>query len=195
MLTGRGKCSSATFADRCTSVFDHSLLHSRLSAACRSRRGYLRTLEIEQYQRSIVTFPLVGLLLGAIAGAVALLLQPWCGVPLAALFGDAGAGALLTGGFHLDGLADTLRRHFLRPHPRSDAGNHARQPAGHPRRAGADLRAGGESAGGWRAAAACGIHPHRSRSGGLRRRSPGMAVLLMYRHRYARKRGWAICLS
>ncbi len=23
----------------------------------------------------------------------------------------------------------------------------------------------------------------------------GMAVLLMYRHRYARERGWAICLS
>ncbi len=82
------------------------MLHSRLSAACRSRRGYLRALEIEQYQRSIVTFPLVGLLLGAIAGAVALLLQPWCGVPLAALFGVL-ALALLTGGFHLDGLADT----------------------------------------------------------------------------------------
>ena len=35
-----------------------------------------------------------------------LLLQPWCGVPLAALFGVL-ALALLTGGFHLDGLADT----------------------------------------------------------------------------------------
>ena len=58
--------------------------------------------EIEQYQRSIVTFPLVGLLLGAIAGAVVLLLQPWCGVPLAALFGVL-ALALLTGGFHLTG--------------------------------------------------------------------------------------------
>ncbi len=46
--------------------------------------------------------PLVGLLLGAIAGAVVLLLQPWCGVPLAALFGVL-ALALLTGGFHLDG--------------------------------------------------------------------------------------------
>ncbi len=35
------------------------------------------------------------------------------------------------------------------------------------------------------------IHPIAG--GGLRRSR--MAVLLMYRHRYARKRGWAICLS
>ena len=75
---------------------------SRLPVPARLSQG----LEIEQYQRSIVTFPLVGLLLGAIAGAVVLLLQPWCCVPLAALFGVL-ALALLTGGFHLDGLADT----------------------------------------------------------------------------------------
>ena len=56
---------------------------SRLPVPARLSQG----LEIEQYQRSIVTFPLVGLLLGAIAGAVVYLLQPWCGVPLAALFG------------------------------------------------------------------------------------------------------------
>ncbi len=48
---------------------------SRLPVPARLSQG----LEIEQYQRSIVTFPLVGLLLGAIAGAVALLLQPWGG--------------------------------------------------------------------------------------------------------------------
>ena len=42
----------------------------------------------------------------ALAGAVALLLQPWCGVPLPALFGVL-ALALRTGGFHLDGLAAT----------------------------------------------------------------------------------------
>ena len=64
---------------------------SRLPVPARLSQG----LEIEQYQRSIVTFPLVGLLLGAIAGAVVYLLQPWCGVPLAALFG-ALALALLT---------------------------------------------------------------------------------------------------
>lgn len=71
---------------------------SRLPVPARLSQG----LEIEQYQRSIVTFPLVGLLLGAIAGAVALLLQPWCGVPLAALFGVL-ALALLTGDFTLTG--------------------------------------------------------------------------------------------
>ena len=75
---------------------------SRLPVPARLSQG----LEIEQYQRSIVTFPLVGLLLGAIAGAVVMLLQPWCGGPLAALLGVL-ALALLTGGFHLDGLADT----------------------------------------------------------------------------------------
>ncbi len=75
---------------------------SRLPVPARLSQG----LEIEQYQREYRHLPLVGLLLGAIAGAVALLLQPWCGVPLAALFGVL-ALALLTGGFHLDGLADT----------------------------------------------------------------------------------------
>ena len=39
---------------------------SRLPVPARLSQG----LEIEQYQRSIVTFPLVGLLLGAISGAV-----------------------------------------------------------------------------------------------------------------------------
>ena len=47
---------------------------SRLPVPARLSQG----LEIEQYQRSIITFPLVGLLLGAIAGAVVMLLQPWC---------------------------------------------------------------------------------------------------------------------
>nr|WP_310887845.1 adenosylcobinamide-GDP ribazoletransferase [Salmonella enterica] len=38
--------------------------------------------------------------------AIFILLQSWCGIPLAALFCIL-ALALLTGGFHLDGLADT----------------------------------------------------------------------------------------
>ncbi|MBZ1554075.1 adenosylcobinamide-GDP ribazoletransferase [Klebsiella pneumoniae] len=140
---------------------------SRLPVPARLSQG----LEIEHYQRSIVTFPLVGLLLGAIAGAVALLLQPWCGVPLAALFGVL-ALALLTGGFHLDGLADTCDGIFS-----------ARTHGGlalifvlvakvlvigelllrdiHPIAA---------------LAAACAV-------------GRGMAVLLMYRHRYAREKG------
>ena len=64
-------------------------------------------LEVNQYVRGIVTFPFVGLLLGALAGLVFIILQPWCGLPLAAL-GYVLALALLTGGFHLDGLADTF---------------------------------------------------------------------------------------
>ncbi|UMD84991.1 adenosylcobinamide-GDP ribazoletransferase [Klebsiella pneumoniae] len=104
---------------------------SRLPVPARLSQG----LEIEQYQRSIVTFPLVGLLLGAIAGAVALLLQPWCGVPLAALFGVLVAKVLVVG--------ELLLRDI---HPIAAL------------------------------AAACAV-------------GRGMAVLLMYRHRYAREKG------
>ncbi|MEW7314422.1 adenosylcobinamide-GDP ribazoletransferase [Buttiauxella gaviniae] len=63
-------------------------------------------IETNQYVRGIVTFPFVGLVLGAIAGGIFTLLQPWAGLPLAAL-GYVLALALITGGFHLDGLADT----------------------------------------------------------------------------------------
>lgn len=63
-------------------------------------------IETHQYVRGIVTFPFVGLVLGALAGGVFTLLQPWAGLPLAAM-GYVLALALLTGGFHLDGLADT----------------------------------------------------------------------------------------
>lgn len=63
-------------------------------------------LEFDQYSRGIVTFPLIGLLLGALSGLVFMLFQAWCGAPLAALF-TVLALALMTGGFHLDGLADT----------------------------------------------------------------------------------------
>jgi adenosylcobinamide-GDP ribazoletransferase len=63
-------------------------------------------IETNQYVRGIVTFPFVGLVLGALAGVVFTLLQPWAGLPLAAM-GYVLALALLTGGFHLDGLADT----------------------------------------------------------------------------------------
>lgn len=67
---------------------------------------WLHGLDADDYVRGIVTFPLVGVLLGALSGGVLMLLAPWCGTPLAALFGVL-ALALLTGGFHLDGLADT----------------------------------------------------------------------------------------
>ncbi|XTZ39871.1 adenosylcobinamide-GDP ribazoletransferase [Salmonella enterica] len=75
---------------------------SRLPVPERWQQG----LDVSDYVRGIITFPLVGLLLGALSGVVLVVLQPWCGAPLAALFCVL-ALALLTGGFHLDGLADT----------------------------------------------------------------------------------------
>lgn len=75
---------------------------SRLPVPQRWSQG----LDIDQYVRGIVTFPVVGLLLGALSGLVYTILLPWCGIPLAAFFAVL-ALALLTGGFHLDGLADT----------------------------------------------------------------------------------------
>ncbi|MGY5956384.1 adenosylcobinamide-GDP ribazoletransferase [Kosakonia sp. BK9b] len=75
---------------------------SRLPVPGRCVQG----LDVADYVRGIVTFPLVGVLLGALSGGVLVVLQPWCGAPLAALFAVLTL-ALLTGGFHLDGLADT----------------------------------------------------------------------------------------
>ncbi|WP_145594195.1 adenosylcobinamide-GDP ribazoletransferase [Yersinia aleksiciae] len=63
-------------------------------------------LAMDQYERGIVGFPLIGLIVGVIGGLVFTLLAPWCGLPLAAL-GYVLALALVTGAFHLDGLADT----------------------------------------------------------------------------------------
>jgi len=64
------------------------------------------SLAVEQYVRGIVTFPFVGWLLGSLSGCVFVVVQPLWGGPLAA-FAAVLALALLTGGFHLDGLADT----------------------------------------------------------------------------------------
>lgn len=69
-------------------------------------RRWSQGLDFEHYSRGIITFPLIGLLLGAISGLVFMVLQAWCGAPLAALFSVL-VLALMTGGFHLDGLADT----------------------------------------------------------------------------------------
>lgn len=49
-------------------------------------RRWSQGLDFEHYSRGIITFPLIGLLLGAISGLVFMVLQAWCGVPLAALF-------------------------------------------------------------------------------------------------------------
>ena len=43
-------------------------------------------LEFDQYSRGIVTFPLIGLLLGALSGLVFMLFQAWCGAPLAGTY-------------------------------------------------------------------------------------------------------------
>lgn len=75
---------------------------SRLPVPERWSRG----LDLDRYASGVVTFPLVGLLLGVLSGLVFIVTQPWCGGPLASLLAVL-ALALLTGGFHLDGLADT----------------------------------------------------------------------------------------
>lgn len=143
-------------------------------------------LEFEHYSRGIVTFPLIGLLLGVLTGLVFTLFQTWGGVPLAALFSVL-ALALMTGGFHLDGLADTCdgifsarsRERMLEIMRDSRLGTHGGLALifvllakvlviselalrGTPM-----LAALG---------AACAV-------------GRGMAVLLMYRHRYAREEG------
>lgn len=75
---------------------------SRLPVPARWSQG----LDFEHYSRGIVMFPLIGVVLGGLTGLVFMALQPWCGTPLATLFAVLTL-ALLTGGFHLDGLADT----------------------------------------------------------------------------------------
>lgn len=75
---------------------------SRLPVPARWSQG----LDFEHYSRGIVMFPLIGVVLGGLTGLVFMALQPWGGTPLAALFAVLTL-ALLTGGFHLDGLADT----------------------------------------------------------------------------------------
>lgn len=75
---------------------------SRLPVPARWSQG----LDFEHYSRGIVMFPLIGVVLGGLTGLVFMALQPWCDIPLAALFAVLTL-ALLTGGFHLDGLADT----------------------------------------------------------------------------------------
>ncbi|MDA5543578.1 adenosylcobinamide-GDP ribazoletransferase [Yersinia rochesterensis] len=63
-------------------------------------------LAMDNYERGIIGFPLIGLIVGVLGAIVFSVLSPWCGIPLAAL-GYVLALALITGAFHLDGLADT----------------------------------------------------------------------------------------
>lgn len=81
--------------------------------AIRSAFGLLTQLPLgeghvrpESLGRAVGYFPLVGLALGAIAGVTALLLSTFL-PPWPAAIGVTALLALMTGGLHLDGLADT----------------------------------------------------------------------------------------
>ncbi len=69
-------------------------------------RGGLHPDNDEQIAASIVWFPVVGIVVGAITGAVFLGTVRFVDPLLASLLA-VGLGAVLTGGFHEDGLADT----------------------------------------------------------------------------------------
>jgi len=63
-------------------------------------------VELKDYSRGIVCFPLVGLIIGALTALVWLTVAPHVGTLLAAV-AVVMAHILLTGGLHLDGLADS----------------------------------------------------------------------------------------
>ena len=149
-------------------------------------RRWSQGLDFEHYSRGIITFPLIGLLLGAISGLVFMVLQAWCGAPLAALFSVL-VLVLMTGGFHLDGLADTCdgvfsarsRDRMLEIMRDSRLGTHGGLALIFVVLAKilvlSELALRGESILA-SLAAACAV-------------SRGTAALLMYRHRYAREEG------
>lgn len=70
------------------------------------------TLSNEEYGRAVAYFPLAGLLVGLIEVAVVILLQPWLPASILAAVVLL-TGAMLTGGLHLDGLADTCDGLFV----------------------------------------------------------------------------------
>ena len=152
-------------------------------------RRWSQGLDFEHYSRGIITFPLIGLLLGAISGLVFMVLQAWCGAPLAALFSVL-VLVLMTGGFHLDGLADTCdgvfsarsRDRMLEIMRDSRLGTHGGLALIFVVLAKilvlSELALRGESILA-SLAAACAV-------------SRGTAALLMYRHRYAREEGSGI---
>lgn len=63
-------------------------------------------LPLDAYARGVVWLPVVGLVVGLCCALVFALTQSVFGVPLAALFSLL-LNAMITGAFHLDGLADT----------------------------------------------------------------------------------------
>ena len=69
-------------------------------------RGGLHPDSDDKIATSVVWFPVVGIVVGAVTGAAYLATVEFVDSFLAALFAVA-LGAMLTGGFHEDGLADT----------------------------------------------------------------------------------------
>lgn len=67
---------------------------------------YVQSIAIDDYAKGVVTFPMVGLVVGLIGGLVFVLIESLWGAPLASI-SVVLIGAMITGGFHLDGLADT----------------------------------------------------------------------------------------
>lgn len=67
---------------------------------------YTTGLNVSDYCKGIMTFPLVGLVVGLISAFVYSIAQMWWGNLLAAICAVFTMAAV-TGGFHLDGLADT----------------------------------------------------------------------------------------
>lgn len=63
-------------------------------------------LPVDSYARGIFWLPVVGLMVGVLCALVFDLAQHWFGIPMAALL-TVVANGLVTGAFHLDGMADT----------------------------------------------------------------------------------------
>lgn len=70
------------------------------------------TISNEEYGRAVRYFPLAGLLVGLIEACAVLVLQPWLPAGILAAIVLL-IGAMLTGGLHLDGLADTCDGLFV----------------------------------------------------------------------------------
>ena len=155
---------------------------SRLPVPARWSQG----LDFEHYSRGIVMFPLIGVVLGGLTGLVFMALQAWCGIPLAALFAVLTL-ALLTGGVPFAGPGGTCGGVFFGPRRVREPGAKRASPLGTHGGLGLnfvllakelvvseqDLRGTPMLAA---LAAACVA-------------GRGCAVLLMYRHRYAREEG------
>lgn len=67
---------------------------------------YTQDLDIKDYAKGVITFPLVGVVIGFFCAFVFLVTKLWWGNLIASVFAVL-TSAMVTGAFHLDGLADT----------------------------------------------------------------------------------------